>query len=203
LTGKYQTRFFCECFIHIDFFLDFGILKLKSGGRMKRAICIVALAVSIFLTVACGDQPAGISTPAEPDEGMTPHELGVAIGTLYIKAMEEVTTRIKDKPDPADIKAPLQALKEKYIGHFIRFGKTKSLLPESDHGVVDSAIRSQMAKLMHVPWYKTYNDAQMYYHKIDPELRKLILDFNIITQYADFELLKKQAPEEAKRLGIK
>lgn len=170
---------------------------------MKRAICVVTLACSMFLAVGCGDRPAGISAPAEPDESMTPPQLGAAIGTLYIKAMEEVTALIKDKPDPADIKGPLLTLKEKYIGHFIKFGKKRNALPESDHGAVDSAIRSQMAKLMHVPWYKTYNDAQMYYHKIDPELRKLILDFNIITQYADFKLLKKQAPEEARRLGIK
>ena len=30
----------------------------------------------------------------------------------------------------------------------------------------------------------------------------LVGSLNIITQYADFDLLKKQAPEEAKRLGI-
>jgi len=28
------------------------------------------------------------------------------------------------------------------------------------------------------------------------------MSFNIITQYANFDLLKKQEPEEAKRLGI-
>lgn len=170
---------------------------------MKKAFFIVLIIVSVFLATACGDQPTGISTPAEPQENMSPSQLGEAIGTLYIKAMEEVTTLIKDKPNPETIKATLRTLKEKYISHFIKFGEKRKMLPPNDRSTVDTAIRSQMNKLMHVPWYKTYNNAQMHYHKIDPELRKLILDFNIITQYADFELLKKQAPEEAQRLGIK
>ena len=170
---------------------------------MKRAFSIVIITVSLFMAMGCGEQPAGISTPAEPEENMSPQQLGEAIGTLYIKAMEEVTVLIKDKPDPETITAPLQTLKEKYIKHFIKFGEKRKMLPANDRNTVDSTIRLQMNKLMHVPWYKTYNDAQMHYHKIDPELRKLILEFNIITQYADFELLKKQAPEEAQRLGIK
>ncbi len=170
---------------------------------MKRSICIVAITILLFLATACGDRPSGISAPAAPDDARSPHDLGVAIGTLYIKAMEEVTALIKDKPDPADIKLPLQALKKKYITRFVKFGEKKEALAQSDRGTVDAALRLQMNKIEHVPWYKTYNDAQMHYRKIDPELRERILEFNIISQYADFELLKKQAPDEARRLGIK
>ena len=49
--------------------------------------------------------------------------------------------------------------------------------------------------------FKEYQEGQSFY-KDNPELYNLIGDFNTITQYAFFDLLKKQLPEEASRLGI-
>ena len=51
--------------------------------------------------------------------------------------------------------------------------------------------------------FKPFSEGQQFYMKKDPNLGKLIKDFNIITQYAFFDLLKKQDPKEAERLGIK
>jgi hypothetical protein len=51
--------------------------------------------------------------------------------------------------------------------------------------------------------FKAYSEGQQYYSQKDPNLGKTLKDFNIITQYAFFDLLKKQAPKEAERLGIK
>ena len=41
------------------------------------------------------------------------------------------------------------------------------------------------------------------YFSKDQEFHKLLTSFNIIGQYASFDLLKKQEPKEAARLGIK
>ena len=51
-------------------------------------------------------------------------------------------------------------------------------------------------------WGRTQNEARIHYAKIDAELAALIGSFNIITQYSQFELIKKQEPAEAERLGI-
>jgi len=40
------------------------------------------------------------------------------------------------------------------------------------------------------------------YPEDDLAFKNLLASFNILTQYADFDLLKQQAPEEAARLGI-
>jgi hypothetical protein len=40
------------------------------------------------------------------------------------------------------------------------------------------------------------------FNSTDPALAKELTSLNVITQYAFFELLQKQEPEEAKRLGI-
>jgi uncharacterized protein YdbL (DUF1318 family) len=50
---------------------------------------------------------------------------------------------------------------------------------------------------------KAITDNYMEALQKDANLGKIIKDFNIITQYALFDLLKKQSPKEAERLGIK
>ena len=39
-------------------------------------------------------------------------------------------------------------------------------------------------------------------YRDDPDLSDLIASFNIIGQYANFDLLRDQEPDEAARLGI-
>ena len=50
--------------------------------------------------------------------------------------------------------------------------------------------------------YNTFREGHKHYAGLDMNLSNLIASFNIITQYAIFDLLKKQNSAEAKRLGI-
>jgi len=77
----------------------------------------------------------------------------------------------------------------------------REALDESGRSTVDSQINMKMNSLYKAPWYATYNDVQQHYFQ-DRDFHKVIISFNIITQYASFDLLKKQEPEEAQRLGI-
>ena len=49
--------------------------------------------------------------------------------------------------------------------------------------------------------FEAYQEALDFYFD-DPEVRELISDFNVIGQYANFDLLREQEPEEAARLGV-
>lgn len=51
--------------------------------------------------------------------------------------------------------------------------------------------------------FQAFSTGQRFYQQKDAKLGKSIKHFNIITHYALFDLLKKQAPKEAERLGIK
>ena len=44
--------------------------------------------------------------------------------------------------------------------------------------------------------------ADHYFDSTDAELYSLITSFNIIGQYANFDLLRQQEPDEAARLGV-
>jgi hypothetical protein len=46
------------------------------------------------------------------------------------------------------------------------------------------------------------SDAVNHYRNEDNDFANTLAEFNTLTQYADFDLLKKQKPDEATRLGI-
>ena len=63
-------------------------------------------------------------------------------------------------------------------------------------------IASALAAAAGQDWWERYTEIQGHYASGDVEFGNLIADFNVITQYADLDLLKQQAPDEAARLGI-
>jgi regulator of replication initiation timing len=115
--------------------------------------------------------------------------------------MKDVTEFLKEKPEVAEVKANVESMKEECVQKMVELGKLREALDESGRSTVDSQINMKMNSLYKAPWYATYNDVQQHYFQ-DRDFHKVIISFNIITQYASFDLLKKQEPEEAQRLGI-
>ena len=75
-------------------------------------------------------------------------------------------------------------------------------MTEQERSTMQTNLMMGMNSFGNQDWYTAFKENQQYYFSKDQELHKIIMSFNIITQYAQFELLKKQEPEEAKRLGI-
>jgi len=139
--------------------------------------------------------------PAEQQE-MAPEELGDAIGTIYVEALEKVTDLVKDKPAVAEVKLQVEELKETYIQKLVELGHVREALSDQDKAIVDSAINRAINKISNESWYATYGEVVQHYFDEDYEFQQMLYSFNIIGQYANFDLLKKQEPEEAVRLGI-
>jgi len=179
---------------------------------MTRRLSVFALiAVLIVIGVACGKKdaaPAAESAQtavqaAESGVGTGVRgadNLGEKIGSSYVETLKQVVAVLKSKPTAADAKAMLADLKTWTIELMVGLGKEREAMSVKDRTVVDLVLSN---KISGVPMdlFKEYQDGQAFY-KGDSELFNLIADFNIITQYANFDLLKKQLPEEAKRLGI-
>jgi len=130
----------------------------------------------------------------------TAENLGKKIGSSYVETLKQVVAMLNDKPAAADAKAMLTDMKNWTIELMVSLGKEREALSAADRATVDRVLGSRIAGVS-PDLFKEYQDGQTYY-KDDKELFNLIADFNIITQYANFDLLKKQLPEEAKRLGI-
>lgn len=173
---------------------------------MKSSLLLLSFA-AIFSMVfsSCG----GSSSPSEKqdvsqevqEEKLSPDALGEKIMDLYSNALIELAELLKDTPEAAVAGPNVDVLKEKYIQEFIVLGKAKEELEEADRSKVDLALRIGLQGIYSKPAYTNYTDAINPYLQ-DAAFYKKLADFNIITQYADFDLLKEQAPQEAQRLGI-
>lgn len=169
------------------------------------------LMIAAFIFSACGgtkDQNSSeivsekaATAKASEQKILTPAEMGENIGDIYEKAMKELTELLKEKPEAAQVKSQVEQLKEAYIQQLIALGKQREALEAAGRSAVDTQLRMKMNSSYNAPWYTAFNEIQQHYFS-DRDFHKIIVSFNIITQYANFDLLKKQEPEEALRLGI-
>jgi hypothetical protein len=189
-----------------------GHIAKMTGGSMKARIgVVIALVLGLVLIgAACGKKAAEPSAPASaggkteapaPRTSASPADLAAKIGSSYIETLTQVVAILKDKKPAAEVKTMLQEFKSATIDLMVGLGKEREALPAEDRAKVDSMLS---LKFSSVPsdLFKEYQEGQAAY-KGDSELFNLVADFNIITQYACFDLLKKQLPAEAERLGIK
>lgn len=173
---------------------------MRSSFVLLSFVAIFSIAFS-----SCG----GSSSPNEnqevsqevQDEKLSPEALGEKIMDQYANALTELAELLKDTPEAAAAGPNVDVLKEKYIQEFVLLGKAKEELEEADRSKVDLALRMGMQSIYSKPAYTNYTDAINPYLK-DAAFYQKLAEFNIITQYADFDLLKEQVPEEAQRLGI-
>ena len=175
--------------------------------NLNRTGFITLLSLTLIGTVFCGGGKAPQGSAQSTEQNalpavLTPAELGRNIGSIYSDALTELTQTLKDRPEPAAVKSKVQEVKEGYIRKLVALGKLRELMNEGDRKNVDAQIGM---KLNAIPsdLFNLYSQAHQYYSPKDRELAELMSGFNIITQYANFDLLKKQAPAEAARLGIR
>ena len=177
----------------------------------KSILILAALSLMLMACGGNGEKAAGSEAPDESAPAMatktetpaelSPAELGQQIGVLYVEALSEVTEMLKEKPEAAEVRPQVEQLKDKYVQQLVELGRKREALDSSARAAVDSQIMIKVNALSRESWYATYNEVQQHYFQ-DRDFHKLVISFNIIGQYANFDLLKKQEPEEAQRLGI-
>jgi hypothetical protein len=181
---------------------------MKSGMLVACALCAFAL----LFASACGGDDSGSSTAtttgaesttatAQAAE-MTPDEIGAAVGATWADAMQELVALLESKPESSAIKSQVEQLKERYVVKLVALGRLREALSDSDKARVSAGITKALDASADEPWFTSYMDIYDGYSDGDLDFANLLASFNILTQYADFDLLKQQAPEEAARLGI-
>jgi hypothetical protein len=192
-----------------------GFFRRHSMGLV--VVLAMLLAATLFVAAACGgsDDPtattaaggsattAAATPTSEAAAALSADELGEQIGVVYVGSIEAVALLLKDKPEAATVKAQVQDLKDSTIAQLVELGKAREAMSTSDRAKADLKINAALTAAGSKDWYTTYNDVWKHYSAADAEFGNLIAAFNIIGQYANFDLLKQQLPEEATRLGIK
>jgi len=181
---------------------------MKSGTLVACVLCAFAL----LLATACGSDDSGSNTATTAGAGstttgveaedMTPDEVGDAVGATWAAAIQELVALLESKPEASAVKSQVEQLKESYIGELVALGRLREAFSDSDKARVSSGITTALDAFADEPWFTSYMEIYDGYSDGDLDFANLLASFNILTQYADFDLLKQQAPEEATRLGI-
>jgi hypothetical protein len=164
---------------------------------MKNFLIIVLIILSCFYSCSGKSSESGDAVEKITD----PKALGEEIGKHYDEMMDKLVSMLESADSINKLKEDVAELKDEYIGIFVEYGKMREELSEADKPKVDSALMS-VFRTLDTERFDKYSELQQKYRAEDTELGSEISSFNILTQYAFFELLKKQAPEEAERLGI-
>lgn len=183
--------------------------------RMTRGAGIVlALVAGLALPVVHGgtkvpdgDKPMAAGATSEP---AAKKGWGERVFDVYQSGLKEIVAALEKAPPAAEALPKAKAIKQKCIEALVPLGREREAMDASAKAQGQSQLMMKMMGLDRSDTYKayaklvgeTYSVAKMKTPE-EKELSKIITDMNIITQYAHFELLKKQDPKEAERLGIK
>jgi hypothetical protein len=164
-----------------------------------------------FATFACGggeetvEKNEAVEKPApaksETKTEMTPAEIGQKVSEIYVKTMGDLVELLKEKPEVSAVMSEVKTLKDHCVQELFELGKKREALDAAGRSTVDSQIRMKANSFYKDPVFTSFNELQQHYFQ-ERDFHELVMSFNIITQYANFDLLKKQEPEEAQRLGI-
>ena len=143
---------------------------------------------------------AGGSGETEDIATMGGTALATATITAWNDCLDRLTSILEGMPDPATVQPQVEALKEEYIQKFVAYGRQQQTFDEMQLRLwrIEHGINSPPA----YAGYQTAANAYIADASTPADFMDLLRDFNILTQYTDFELLKRQEPEEAARLGI-
>jgi|GEM_PF-1407620 len=172
----------------------------KKEFFMKQFILLAALMVFF---AGCNN---GQTTPKSEKKmkKLSTLEWAGEVYAIYEESMNELDALTGEKPEATpELKENVKALKNSIIDKMIPYGKMRAGMSEYDQKTSSDQLGVKINNIARNPaWGRTQNEARIHYAKIDAELAALIGSFNIITQYSQFELIKKQEPAEAERLGI-
>lgn len=155
---------------------------------------------TVMTTTATDAASATTGPSSSGSTDLQPDELGQEIGVVYVAAYDDVIITLADRPEPADAYQQLDTLKDGYIQQLVVLGQQREELDAPGRVTVDGAIMSALTSLPEETLAEY--QAAIDYYASDAELDELIRSFNIIGQYANFDLLREQEPDEAARLGL-
>lgn len=192
---------------------------MPDGGRWRLSGTLAlgaSLAATALLTAACGGggdggapsgppgtTATGGTTATAPATTATPGDLASELYELTARMRAEADTLLRANIDtPADVLGPLVAgLKERYIAEFVAIGWRREAFDAAGRAAFDSAFRRLLAADPQ-PDLEPYN---VLIRRLDAErspVAREVASLNILTQYAFFDLLRRQEPAEADRLGV-
>ena len=140
-------------------------------------------------------------------KGDDPGEIADHVYQIYVDTMVQSNAALAGSPEVTEeLGSELDTIKEAAVTKLVALGHEIAAMSASDRATVEGKLSSLVSSIHRNPEtadvYADYQDIWKAYVKGDQEFFTKIETLNILTQYALFDLLRKQAPDEADRLGI-
>lgn len=170
----------------------------------KHLLLWIAIGMAAMILVACGggDQESTeeveVAESTEQEVSTDPEDLAEEVYVNYMECMDQMRSILAGLPEPEVVKPQLEELKDEYIDVFVEIGYR---VDAQDSMTVDEIGRDFWNRLRELD-SEWMGEASSHYSSVDYPTAELIGEINIITQYAFFDLLRRQNPEEAERLGL-
>ena len=136
---------------------------------------------------------------------LTAEQAGTQIVEIYRLAMDETNRLTKDQAAAETIEAEFDALLVTWQTDLLHIGQHVAAMDSAEQQLVQSAINKEhMAMQYNEVAKKRFDDLSKNifpYHKTSPELYQKLKGINIITQFAFFDLLKKQNKDAMEKWG--
>ena len=136
-----------------------------------------------------------------------PEKTAEQIYAVYVDAMTETNAALEGMPPVSpDLAAELDAIKESAVTRLVALGHDVAAMSASDRATVEGKVSSSLSSMHRnaetKDIYAGYQEVWKAYVSEDKDFFNKIKSLNILTQYAFFDLLRKQEPAEADRLGV-
>lgn len=135
-----------------------------------------------------------------------PKDTADQIFSIYVDTLVQTNTLLEGTPPAEDVADKMAAIKEASVTKLVALGHEVAAMSEADRTAVEASLNSSISSMTYKPEtkkvYEGYQAVWGAYVKGDKELFQTIKSLNILTQYAFFDLLRKQEPAEADRLGV-
>jgi hypothetical protein len=191
------------------------ILGAAPARRSVAALIALALcaAVGPVLSGCAGELPVpGQTWSTAPGASTTDStepqtvQFGKQVATLWDEAIQETLPLLEGTPSAASIQPRIVDLKEQYVQKMVALGRQIRALPASDQQSVYDRVLDILSSKGAADWFLKYKDLYERYAALpdqaSQDLAVVVSSLNTLTQYAFFEVLKAQEPDEAARLGV-
>ncbi len=187
--------------------------------RPCRAFLVLAIAIVICtlaaaaLTGCAGELPvpgkmtttggSGIPTTTTLAQTVA---LGKEVAATWQEAIERLVAVLRGTPPIASIQSTVADMKEEYVQRLVGLGRQiNELQPYEQQSAYDRSA-DILASTAGTDWFLEYKTLYEHYaaggDQESQDFAVLLSTFNTLTQYAFFDVLKVQEPEEAARLGV-
>lgn len=183
---------------------------LLAGRAPTWAVCILALAAALSLTACAGELPVPGQTSSTAAVTATTEapavQLGKQVAATWSEAIQKLVPLLEGTPPIASLQAPVAQLKEEYVQKMVALGRQIAALDESQRQTAYARSTDILDSTANSDWFQSYMRLYTLYaagsDQTSQDFAVLLSTFNTLTQYAFFEVLKGQDPDEAQRLGI-